>query len=105
MHHAHDHDRHAHQPGHPRGHAHANEPPYDLSTGYDGPRAGHAELVRTNRQAAAQLLPAAIADIEARAAQPLEGMPTAEFEQHLNGIIRAAHAALFLHSILEEGQG
>ena len=97
----HHHERHAHHAGH----AHENEPPYDLSTGYDGPRPGHAELTRMNRHAAAQLLPAAIADIEARAAQPLEAMPAAEFEQHLNGIIRAAHAALFLHAILEEGQG
>ncbi len=99
--HGHGHGRHDHRPGH----VHANEPPYDLSTGYDGPRPGHADLTRLNRQAAAQLLPAAIADIEARAAQPLERMPADEFERHLEGVIRAAHAALFLRSIVEEGQG
>lgn len=63
----------------------------------------HDDLVARNRAAARQLLPAALAEIEARAAQPLESLPTEAFRAHLDGIVRAAHAALFLRQIVDEG--
>jgi hypothetical protein len=95
----HDHD-------HDHGHGHGHDPEDGpASGGAVRPAGGHADLVARNKAAAAQLLPAALADIEARAAQPLEGLPMAAFEAHIAGIVRAAHAALFLKEILEEGEG
>ena len=82
-------------------HGHDDDRDHDHRTG-GGAARGHADLVARNRAAAAQLLPAALADIEARAAQPLEGLPMAAFAEHIAGIVRAAHAALFLKEILEE---
>ena len=63
----------------------------------------HAELIAANRAAARQLLPAALAEIQARAALPLEEVPLPEFAGHLDAIARAAHAALFLRQVIEEG--
>jgi len=64
---------------------------------------GHGEMIAANRAAARQLLPAALAEIEARAALPLEELPLPEVAGHLDAIVRAAHAALFLKQIAEEG--
>lgn len=88
----------------PRERAHEHEHRVGDATGHGHGRPGqsHGEMVAANRAAARQLLPAALAEIEARAALPLEAVPLPEFASHLDAIVRAAHAALFLRQVVEE---
>ena len=96
-------DRQPHDHGHGHGHDHGHEPGPEDGNRHETARQTHNEMVAANRAAARQLLPAALAEIEARAGLPLEGLPLPEFAGHLDAIVRAAHAALFLKQVAEEG--
>ncbi len=84
-----------HGHGHEHGHEHGRRPGV--------PQRSHGEMVAANRAAARQLLPAALAEIEGRASLPLEELALPEFAGHLDAIVRAAHAALFLKQLAEDG--